>query len=67
MTTTRKRPSVAEESYQLWRAAAEEAGDALAAWCRAPHAAKRSAYTVYRAAADREDTAAAAFIARAGS
>ena len=39
---------------EAWRDAAEEASDALAAWRRHP---SRGAYSVYRAAQDREDAA----------
>jgi hypothetical protein len=49
----------AEQSIrEAWLAARDEAADAYDAWCAAPQRAKREAYVVYRAAADREDAAA---------
>lgn len=60
----RERPPLPSwELYQVWQAAFEEAGDALAAWSAAPVSRRGEAYAVYRAAADREDAAAARWIA----
>ena len=60
----RERPPLPSwELYQVWQAAFEEAGVALAAWNVAPVALRRDAYAVYRAAADREDAAAAGWLA----
>jgi hypothetical protein len=42
-----------------WELARDEAHLAFHLWCHAPHGAKREAFTAYRAAADREDLAAA--------
>ena len=50
------------ELYQAYGAAREETDLALVAWCTAPYGAKRDAFTVYRAAADREDAAAHAWL-----
>lgn len=47
------------ELYQAWRAAFEETEQALADWRSGPVANRADAYAVYRAAADREDAAAA--------
>jgi hypothetical protein len=50
------------ELYQAYEAAHAEAERALADWRSAPHGMKRDAFTVYRAAADREDAAALAWL-----
>jgi hypothetical protein len=50
------------ELYQAYACALEEAGRALADWWSAPRVMKRDAFTVYRAAADREDAAAFAWL-----
>ena len=46
-----------------WELARDEAGLAFRLWCHAPYGFKREAYHAYRAAADREDVAAATFMA----
>lgn len=46
------------ELYQAYEAARDEAELALAHWSTVPHHARREAFTVYRAAADRENAAA---------
>ena len=46
-----------------YEGARDEAHLAFRLWCHAPYGTKREAYIAYRAAADREDTAAAAFMA----
>ena len=45
-----------------WECARDEAHLAFRLWCHAPYGTKREAYTAYRAAADREDSAAAALM-----
>jgi hypothetical protein len=50
------------EDYQAYGSAREDAELALADWWSAPYAAKREAYAVYRAAADREDAAARSWL-----
>jgi hypothetical protein len=45
-----------------WELARDEAHLAFRLWCHAPNDRKREAYTAYRAAADREDVAAAALM-----
>jgi hypothetical protein len=57
------RTLLACEIYHLWRVAFEEADRALADWRRAPVSARREAYALYRAAADREDAAARHWLA----
>ena len=47
------------ELYQAWQAAFEETERALADWRLGPVTHRAEAYAVYRAAADREDAAAA--------
>jgi hypothetical protein len=42
-----------------WELARDEAHLAFQLWCHAPYGTKRDAFTTYRAAADREDLAAA--------
>jgi len=56
MTTARLR--------QAWMAAGEEARAAYRWWCDAPTDERRLAYTVYMAAADREDAAARDLLGR---
>ncbi len=51
------------ELYQAWQAAFEEAELALADWRVGPVTNRADAYAVYRAAADREDVAAAHWLA----
>ena len=51
------------EIYQAWQAASEECDEAFQAWCAAAYGRKADAYAVYRAAADREDVAAARWLA----
>lgn len=51
------------ELYQVWQAAFAEADAALGAWFRAPAGDRAAAYAAYRAAADREDVAAAHWLA----
>ena len=48
--------------YHAYEAARSDAADALAEWCAAPCGAKRDAFLAYRAAADREDAAAWAWM-----
>ena len=50
------------ELYQAWVAACEEAAAALMTWNAAPYGQKRVPYAAYRAATDREDAAAEAFM-----
>jgi hypothetical protein len=45
------------EAIEAWRAAAEDCRRAYQAWCAAPTGEKSPAYTLYLAAADREDAA----------
>jgi hypothetical protein len=45
-----------------WESARDDAHLAFRVWCHAPYGTKREAYTAYRAAADREDSAAAALM-----
>lgn len=45
-----------------WECARDEAHLAFRLWCHAPYGHKREAYVTYRAAADREDSAAAALM-----
>jgi hypothetical protein len=60
---TRERPPLPSwELYQAWQAAFEEAGEALADWRVAPVMRRADAYAAYRAAADREDAAAASWL-----
>jgi hypothetical protein len=47
------------EIYHAWIGAFEEAEDAYLDWREAPPEQRDDAYAVYRAAADREDAAAA--------
>jgi len=51
------------EYYQGWQAAFDDAEDAFRAWCAAPYGRKPDACGAYRAAADREDAAAAFWMA----
>jgi hypothetical protein len=51
------------EYYQAWLAAFDDAEEAWLAWCAAPFRRKQEAATVYRAAVDREDAAAACWLA----
>lgn len=46
--------------HAAWETARDHARLAFRTWCDAPYGAKREAYFAYRAAADREDIAAAA-------
>ena len=56
-------PTLAADDRRVaWQAARDEAHLAFRLWCHAPYGAKRDAYAAYRAAADREDTAIAAFL-----
>ena len=50
------------ELYATYGAAREAADSALEDWSAAPAIAKRDAYAAYRAAADREDAAALAWL-----
>jgi hypothetical protein len=50
------------ECYQAYEAARDEAAVALSDWRSAPFGVKRDAFAVYRAAADREDAAAEAWL-----
>jgi hypothetical protein len=50
------------ECYQAYESARDEAALALREWCAAPYGAKRQAFAIYRAAADREDAAAEAWL-----
>jgi hypothetical protein len=45
-----------------WELARDEAHLAFRLWCNARYGEKREAYAAYRAAADREDVAAAALM-----
>jgi hypothetical protein len=62
MTPSTNDPWPSCELYQAYGAARQEADLALAAWCAAPYGAKGKAFVVYRAAADREDAAAQAWL-----
>jgi len=48
--------------YHAYQSAREEAECALNDWWTAPHGTKGDAFAVYRAAADREDAAAVAWL-----
>jgi hypothetical protein len=48
--------------YPVYESARDEANQALADWIGAPNDCKREAFAVYRAAADREDAAAIAWM-----
>jgi hypothetical protein len=48
--------------YPLYVCAREETDEALADWSAAPARDRRDAFAVYRAAADREDAAATAWL-----
>jgi hypothetical protein len=50
------------ELYQAYVDARDDAACALADWWAAPYGAKREAFAIYRAAADREDAAAEAWL-----
>jgi hypothetical protein len=50
------------EPRQAWRAARDDATLAYLCWRDAPRDRKADAYAVYRAAADREDAAAGAWL-----
>jgi hypothetical protein len=50
------------ELYGAWEAARDDAREALAAWRSSPPVHRRTAFLVYRAAADREDAAAVAWM-----
>ncbi len=50
------------ECYQAYEAARDEAAVALRAWYTAPSGHKGLAFAIYRAAADREDAAANAWL-----
>jgi hypothetical protein len=52
-------PHLIDEYRQAWVDARDEATVAYRDWCTAPDGHKRDAYGTYRAAADREDVAAA--------
>jgi hypothetical protein len=56
------RQFLACELYQSWGAARQETDEALRRWNAAPYGQKRAGYLAYRAAVDREDAAAEAFI-----
>jgi hypothetical protein len=49
-----RRGSAREALLDAWRAAADEAADAYAAWATAPFGDRRRAHAAYLAAADRE-------------
>jgi hypothetical protein len=49
-----------EDIFDAWVFAAHDASEALSAWIAALPRDRRSAHTVYRAALDREESAAAA-------
>ena len=51
-----------DDVYDAWQSAHAEAHAAFRRWCNAARDAKCEAYTAYRAAADREDTALAALM-----
>jgi hypothetical protein len=55
------------ECYQAYEAARDEAALALRDWHSAPYGAKRPAFAIYRAAADREDAAADAWLRSCGA
>jgi hypothetical protein len=57
--------STPADLYQAWRAAFQEAGEALLEWWFAPAGARRDRFAAYRAAADREDAAADAWLVAA--
>jgi hypothetical protein len=50
------------ELYQAWESAREDAERALADWRAAPAGGKLDGFAAYRAAADREDAAAFAWL-----
>jgi len=47
------------DARMAWELARDDAQLAFRLWCHAPYGTKRDAFTAYRAAADREDHAAA--------
>ena len=51
------------ELYQAYQCARDEAASALASWRSVPFKARPDAYAAYRAAVDREDAAADAWLA----
>jgi hypothetical protein len=53
--------------HQAWESAREDTELALAGWCVAPPGGRRDAFAVYRAAADREDAAAVAWLRACGA
>jgi hypothetical protein len=61
--TCERPPLPSWELYQVWHAAFDEADEALAAWNAAPVPLRADAFAAYRAATDREDAAAARWIA----
>jgi hypothetical protein len=50
------------ELYRAYESASEEVESALASWHVAPFGLRRDAFVAYRAAADREDAAAFAWL-----
>jgi hypothetical protein len=59
MTNTTLSPN---DRRLAWETARDDAHLAFRLWCHAPYGAKREAYAVYRAAADREDVAISALM-----
>jgi hypothetical protein len=56
LTAIRARPL--EDAYLVWFSAEHESGRALRAWWASTGAGRDAAYSVYRAALDREEAAA---------
>jgi hypothetical protein len=54
--------AVRDDIREAWREARDESWRAYRAWCSASMAARRTAYAVYVAAADRETAAETAFL-----
>jgi len=50
------------ELYQAYQSARDDAALALSEWSAAAYGTKRQAFAIYRAAADREDAAAEAWL-----
>jgi hypothetical protein len=58
----RAQKRTAADLYPLYERARDEAAEALAGWSHAPAPQRREAFAIYRAAADREDAAAVAWM-----
>jgi hypothetical protein len=61
MTTVKRTPPL-DELFDAWVYAAADAAAALRAWASIDHAERANAHAVYRAALDREESAADALM-----